>query len=36
MKTGNFWVMYLDFTRNVMEIMTKLRKDWGLICPKEK
>ncbi|WP_373757003.1 Gfo/Idh/MocA family protein [Streptococcus ferus] len=27
--------MYLDYSKDVMDIMTQLRKDWGLIYPEE-
>lgn len=27
--------MHLDYTRDVMAIMTKLRQDWGLLYPEE-
>lgn len=27
--------LYLNYSRDVMELMTQLRKDWGLVYPKE-
>lgn len=33
--TGDHSVMRLDFTRDVMDIMTKLRQQWGLTYPEE-
>lgn len=27
--------LYLDYTRDVMDIMTQLRQDWGLVYPEE-
>ena len=26
---------YLNYSRDVMELMTQLRKDWGLVYPEE-
>ena len=34
-KTGDASEMKLNFSRDVMEIMTALRKNWGLRYPKE-
>jgi hypothetical protein len=28
--------MYLEYTRDVMDIMTEIRKTWGLVYPEEK
>ena len=36
--TSRFWgqnVMHLDYSTDVMEIMTTLRRDWGLVYPEE-
>ena len=27
--------LYLNYGRDVMELMTQLRKDWGLVYPEE-
>ena len=27
--------LYLNYSRDVMELMTQLRKDWGLVYPEE-
>lgn len=35
-KTNNPSILHLQETCDVMDIMTKLRKDWGLIYPEEK
>ena len=32
---GNEEVAYLNFTKDVMDVMTKIREDWGLIYPEE-
>lgn len=32
---GDVAVTYLDFTKDVMEVMTKIRVDWGLVYPEE-
>lgn len=34
--SGGQNVMHLDYSTDVMEIMTKLRRDWGLVYPEEK
>jgi len=34
-KTGNACNMKLEYTKNVMDIMTSLRNDWGLRYPEE-
>lgn len=33
--TGDVSDMHLDYTKDVMDIMTKLRKDWGMRYPNE-
>ncbi len=33
---NDFENMKLNYTKDVMDIMTKLRKDWNLIYPEEK
>lgn len=35
-RSGNKEHMHLDFSRDVMKIMTALRNDWGLVYPEEK
>ena len=32
---GNADLMHLDFTRDVMKIMTDIRKEWGMTYPEE-
>lgn len=32
---GNTNLMHLDFTRDVMKIMTDIRKEWGMTYPEE-
>ena len=27
--------LYLNYSQDVMELMTRLRKDWGLVYPEE-
>ena len=34
-KSGDASAMQLAYSRDVMEIMTKLRKDWGMKYPGE-
>ena len=34
--SGGQNVMHLDYSTDVMEIMTELRRDWGLVYPEEK
>lgn len=34
--SGGVNAMRLDYTAEVMEIMTSLRKDWGLVYPEER
>lgn len=34
--SGSVNAMRLDYTAEVMEIMTSLRKDWGLVYPEER
>lgn len=33
--SGGENLMHLDYTTDVMDIMTKLRKDWGIVYPEE-
>ena len=33
--SGNADGMHLEYTKDVMDIMTKLRKDWGMKYPEE-
>ena len=33
--SGQENVMHLDYTKDVMDIMTKLRQDWNLTYPEE-
>ena len=33
--SGEEGCMYLDYTRDVMDIMTRIRKDWGMKYPEE-
>ena len=34
-KTKDVYAMQLTYTKDVMDIMTKLRKDWGMKYPNE-
>ena len=34
-RSGNTEGMHLEYTKDVMDIMTKLRKDWGMKYPEE-
>ena len=34
-RSGNANGMHLEYTKDVMDIMTKLRKDWGMKYPEE-
>lgn len=34
--SGGMNAMRLDYTAEVMEVMTSLRKDWGLVYPEER
>lgn len=34
--SGDQEIMHLDYTSDVMELMTDLRKEWGLVYPEEK
>lgn len=32
---GDYSLMYLDYTEDVMNIMTDIRKQWGMKYPEE-
>lgn len=34
-KTGDTACMHLEYSKDVMDIMTKLRKDWNMKYPNE-
>ena len=35
-QSGNTWEMHLNYTKDVMDIMTGLRREWGLKYPEER